>query len=82
MPQARSAQATVHFVDNYCEAYQDLFVEVRSFEAFCALHVGFLSELPRKTIPAISKAVGWSNPQGLHHFISDSPWSAQSSLKK
>jgi SRSO17 transposase len=28
-----------------------------------------LSEIPRKSLPAIARAVGLENGQGLHHFL-------------
>jgi SRSO17 transposase len=46
---------------------------VRSFEAFKFLHLGIISEIPRKTLPAIAKTVGWPNDQVLHHFLTSSP---------
>src|SRR5512135_538078 len=45
MTKARPATATVTFVDEYAERYQDLFPDVRSFEAFKYLLVGHLSRL-------------------------------------
>jgi len=68
------AITTISFVDQYCSAYQKLFPEVRSFEGFKYLHVGMISELKRKSLPAIAKVVGLSNPQPLHHFLAHSPW--------
>ena len=50
----RTARCAVQFIDEYCESYRDLFVEVRSFEAFKHLHVGAIAELPRKSLPAIA----------------------------
>lgn len=70
----RDAQTTIHFVDQYCQLYADLFPEVRSFEAFKFLHLGMVSELKRKSLPAIARAVGLNNEQNLHHFLSESPW--------
>jgi len=32
-----------------------------------------ISELKRKSLPAIAKAVDWK-PQPLHHFLANSPW--------
>ncbi|MEO1147879.1 MAG: IS701 family transposase [Cyanobacteria bacterium J06638_22] len=55
--------------------YQSLFPEARSFEAFKYLHVGMLSDIKRKSLPAIAKAAGLANEQSLHHFLTDSPWS-------
>lgn len=49
----------------------------RSFEAFKYLHVGCISELKRKTLPAIAKIVGLDNQQGLHHFLTESVWSVE-----
>jgi SRSO17 transposase len=68
----REAIATVSLVDQYCAAYQDLFPEVRSYECFKFLHLGIISELKRKSLPAIAKAVGLENPQPLHHFLANS----------
>jgi SRSO17 transposase len=58
MVEPRVAVTTVTFVDNYCTAYQHLFPEVQSFEAFKFLHLGMISEISRKSLPAIAKAVG------------------------
>ncbi len=74
MAQPREAVPTVAFVDNYCAAYQHLFPEVRSFEFFKWLHLGLISDIPRKTLPAIAKAVGLNNHQSLLHFLTESPW--------
>lgn len=73
---ARQATTTVTFVDEYCARYQDIFPDVRSFEQFKYLHVGMLSEIKRKTFPAIAKAVG-ADAQALHHFVAKAPWSVQ-----
>jgi SRSO17 transposase len=77
MTQPRPAKATVKFVDNYCQWYQSLFPEVRSFEAFKHLHVGMISDIKRKSLPAIAKVVGLEQEQSLHHFLSASPWKAE-----
>ena len=76
MSKARQAVPTVTFVDEYGERYQDLFPDVRSFEQFKYLLVGMLSELKRKTLPAIAKAVE-ADAQALHHVIAYAPWSVQ-----
>jgi SRSO17 transposase len=75
MVDPRAARPTLRFVDEYCQMYADLFPEVRSFESFKYLHVGMISDLKRKTLPAIAKAVGLNNEQGLHHVLTKSPWS-------
>ena len=77
MVEPRPPYPTVQFVDSYCQLYQNLFPEVRSFEAFKYLHVGLISDIKRKTLPAIAKVVGLDNEQSLHHFLSKSPWEAQ-----
>ena len=78
MSAPRTARPTIGFVDQYCQLYSDLFPEVRSFEAFKLLHLGMVSEIKRKSLPGIARAVGLDNPQNLHHFLSESPWSAAS----
>jgi SRSO17 transposase len=77
MPASREARPTIRFVDEYCQLYEGLFPEVRSYEAFKLLHLGMISEVKRKSLPAIAKAVGLDNQQNLHHFLSESPWQAQ-----
>jgi len=47
MVEPRPAKPTVKFVDEYCQWYQPLFAEVRSFEAFKQLHLGLISEVKR-----------------------------------
>lgn len=74
MVEPREPAETIKFVDDYCEWYRTLFPEVRSFEAFKYLHVGMISEIKRKTLPAISRVVGLNNEQGLWHFLTESPW--------
>ncbi len=75
MSMARSAQPTVKIVDEYCAQYRALFSDVRSYEYFALLHMGLISELPRKSLPALGKAVGLSDGQGLHHLVVDANWS-------
>ena len=77
MVKPRSPQLTVKCVDTYSELYRDLFIEVRAYESFKYLQLGLISDLKRKSLPAIAKAVGLENAQGLHHFISQSPWQAE-----
>jgi SRSO17 transposase len=77
MTPARQAQSTVTFVDGYCAQYQDLFPDVRSYEQFTYLHVGMLSGIKRKSLPAIAKTVGKTDGQALHHFLANAPWSVE-----
>ena len=72
----RAPKTTVRFVDQYCAYYRDVFPEVRSFEQFTALHLGLLTDIPRKTLPAIARAVGVEDAQSFHHFLTTSPWDA------
>lgn len=51
------AVSTFHFVDDYCKHYQDLFADVRNFEAFKYLHVRMISDVSRKSLPAIALSV-------------------------
>lgn len=73
----RLACRTVGFVDEYCEAYRSLFSDVRSYECFKYLHVGLISELKRKSLPAVAHLVGLSDSQRLHHFITSAQWSSE-----
>jgi SRSO17 transposase len=73
----REAEETVKFVDEYSEQYRDLFEDVRSFESFRLLQVGLLSELPRKSLPAIATAVGDADSQSLHHLVADGSWQVE-----
>jgi SRSO17 transposase len=36
-----------------------------------------LSEIKRKTLPAIAKVAGDLDPQALHHFVANAPWSVE-----
>jgi SRSO17 transposase len=77
MAHPREAVPTVSFVDNYCATYQHLFPEVRSFEFFKWLHLGLISDIPRKTLPAIAQYLGLSSHQSLLHFLTESPWQVE-----
>ncbi|MEM7595275.1 MAG: IS701 family transposase [Cyanobacteria bacterium P01_A01_bin.83] len=73
----REASPTVGFIDHYCQAYQNLFSDVRNYEAFKLLHLGMLSEIPRKSLTSISRAVGLRDSQGLNHFLRKADWSSE-----
>jgi SRSO17 transposase len=81
MVKPRPAQPTVKFIDEYCETYRDLFPEVRTFEYFKYLHLGMISDIKRKSLPAITGVVGLEDAEGLDHFLTESPWSGEE-LKK
>lgn len=74
MVKQREPVATVGFIDDYCQAYRPWFADVRNFEVIKFLQVGMLSEIPRKSLPAISKLVGLKDGQALHHFLRDRVW--------
>ncbi|BAZ70181.1 MAG: IS701 family transposase [Pelatocladus maniniholoensis HA4357-MV3] len=76
MAQPREAVTTITFIDNYCASYKYLFPEVRSFEFFKWLHLGLISDINRKSLPAIAKYLGLNN-QALLHFVTESPWQIQ-----
>ena len=82
MVKPRLPRPTVQCVDTYCELYRDLFIEVRAYESFKYLQLGLISDLKRKSLPGIAKVVGLDNAQGLHHFISQSPWQAEDLEKR
>ena len=77
MTERRQAAPTVKFVDEYCQWYEQLFPEVRSYEAFKYLHVGMISDIKRKSLPEIGKFVGFHNEQSLLHFVTESPWQVE-----
>jgi hypothetical protein len=79
---SRTATSTITVVDQYCDAYRDLFPEVRTFENFKYLHIGMLSDIKRKSLPEIAKAVGLHDAQPLQNFVTDSPWSVVSLREK
>jgi SRSO17 transposase len=71
MIEPRTAVPTVGFIDEYCQYYRNLCGDVRNFEAFKFLHLGMISAVKRKSLPAIARAVGLSDGQELHHFLRD-----------
>lgn len=77
MTLARQATPTVSFIDEYCTFYEDLFPDVRSFEHFKYIHVGILSDIKRKTFPAMAKRCGETDAQAFHHFVANGLWNVQ-----
>ena len=69
MVEPRRSAPTLKFVDEYCQLYQNLFPEVRNFEAFKYLHMGCVSDIKRKTLPEIAEIVWLDNHQALHDFF-------------
>ena len=82
MSKGRVAQPTIGFVGRYCEQYRSLFKDVRSFEYFSMLHVGLISAPPRKSLPAIARALGLSDGQELHHLLAEGDWSVEALREK
>lgn len=82
MTRTREAKKTVQCVDTYSELYKDIFPEVRAYESFKYIIVGILSDIKRKSLPAIASSLGLKNEQGLLHFITDSPWESKELEKK
>lgn len=84
MSVARIAQPTIRFGDEYCRLCEGLFPEVRSYEAFKLLHLGTISEIKRKSLPAIARAVGLDRHQCLaspfNSIALDSPTVATKTL--
>jgi SRSO17 transposase len=74
MVEPRKPVSTVTFVDEYCQTYRNLFADVRNFEALKYLHLGIISEIKRKSLPAIARTVGLKDGQELHHFLRDTHW--------
>ena len=77
----REASPTLGFIDNYCQAYQNLFSDVKNYEAFKLLHLGMVSEIPRKSLTKIARAVGLKDSQGLNHFLKEAHWDVKKSEK-
>lgn len=69
MSRPRTPQPTLAFIDAHCQAFRPAFEDVRSFEHFKALHLGLLSGLPRKSLPALARFLGLDDAQGLHHML-------------
>jgi SRSO17 transposase len=44
--------------------------------------VGMLSDIKRKSLPAIALSLGLENEQGLLHFLTDSPWELEELEKR
>jgi len=82
MTKPREAKPTVQFIDSYGELYKDLFPEVRAYEHFKYLLLGLISDVKRKSLPEIARIVGLENAQGLHNFVTESPWEEEAMEKR
>ncbi len=47
------------------------------FQYFKGLHIGLISEAPRKSLPALAKVVGEGDNQGLRHFVAHGNWDVE-----
>jgi SRSO17 transposase len=77
MTQPLATQPTLSFIDRYCQKYQQVFPEVRSYQAFKQMVIGIITPSQRKSLSEIAKIVGLEQSQSLHHFITSSPWTYQ-----
>lgn len=62
--------------EKYCSKYDDIFPRATQREHFRTYLSGLLSESARKNISVIAANTVGSSYYNLHHFIHDSPWSA------
>lgn len=46
-------------------------------EYFKYIYLGMLSEIKRKTLPAIARICGDADAQVLHHFVANGLWDVQ-----
>jgi SRSO17 transposase len=47
-----------------------------------SMNAGIISDIKRKTLPAIAEIMGLENAQGWHHFLTLSPWEAQAYIRQ
>jgi len=71
-------QAMPECFERYCSKYDDVFQRGTQREHFRTYLAGLLSESARKNISVIAANTVGSSYYNLHHFIHDSPWSAES----
>lgn len=67
MVERRQPKPTVDFIDEYCEYHKKLFSDVRGFEAFKFLHMRMISDIKRKTLPAILLSRGAESQSDTLH---------------
>ena len=77
MKHPKTPQPTISFIDQYCSNYQNIFSEVRSYEAFKQILMGILTPSKSKSLVTISKIVGLRNSQSIHNFLTQSPWKVE-----
>jgi hypothetical protein len=71
-------QAMPECFESYGSKYDDVFQRGTQREHFRTYLAGLLSESARKNISVIAANTVGSSYYNLHHFIHDSPWSAES----
>lgn len=62
--------------ENYCSKFDDVFARNSQREHFRTYLAGLLSESPRKNISVITANTVGASYFNVHHFLHDSPWSA------
>ena len=67
---------------NTASYMRDYFQKCEATKRLSFFALGVISEIKRKSLPAIAKAVGLNNQQNLHHFLSESPWTVQQLRQK
>jgi DDE superfamily endonuclease len=68
---------TAPFLEKFFRKFDDLFNRPNQKEQFRQYCTGLLCEIKRKNIQGICEHTIESRYQGMHHFISESPWEAR-----
>ncbi|EAZ89251.1 hypothetical protein CY0110_07861 [Crocosphaera chwakensis CCY0110] len=55
----------------FIELIENMYTFMRNYEAFILTHLGILSEIPRKSLAKIAKAVTLKDSKGLSYFQLD-----------
>src|SRR5271154_4011951 len=69
--------AMPHCFEKHCSKYDDVFQRDSQREHFRTYLAGLLSESQRKNISVIAANTVGASYFNLHHFLHDSPWSAE-----
>lgn len=74
--QDKIPEAMPKFFENWCSKFDDIFNRESQRSNFRLYLAGILGETERKNVWAIASSIVNGNYHSLHHFIHDSPWSA------
>jgi hypothetical protein len=74
--QDKIPEAMPRFFENWCSKFDDCFNRDTQRSNFRLYLSGILGETERKNVWAIASSIVNGNYHSLHHFIHDSPWSA------